>query len=212
MKTDIVIVLDRSGSMSSVAGNTIEGFNRFLDDQKKAPGSATLTLNQFDHQYERIVNGADIHLVAPLTGKTFVPRGMTALLDAIGKSINDTGDRLRKLPASERPDKVIVVIMTDGHENASQEFTRDQIQKMVEHQRGTYAWEFVFLGANMDAIATARSYGFDTANTITYASNDIGTRRAFRSLSSNATSMRTGLTKNMSFTASDRTAQTEAGA
>src|SRR5688572_21912856 len=112
--TDITIVLDRSGSMHSVASDTIGGFNRFLADQQKAPGQATLTLNQFDDVFERVIDARDIQQAPPLTNESFQPRNSTALLDAIGRSIRDTGQRLAAMPEPERPGKVVMVIITDG--------------------------------------------------------------------------------------------------
>jgi len=198
--------------MASVASDTIGGFNRFLEDQKKVPGTATFTLNQFDDQYDRIVDALDIQKAAPLTKGTFVPRGMTALLDAIGKSIQDTGERLEAIPEAERPAKVIMLIMTDGMENASREFTKAKINDLISHHRDVYKWEFVFLGANQDAIGTATSYGIRGASAMTYAPNDIGTTRAFASASANMTKYRTGLVPDSSFTAEDRRQQKDAGA
>ncbi len=179
---DITIVLDRSGSMSNVATDTIGGFNTFLDSQKKTPGTATFTLHQFDGKFETVVNAEDIQKVQDLTSKTFVPRGMTALLDAIGRSVTDAGARLEKLPEGERPAKVIFVILTDGYENSSREFTREQIFKMVEHQKEKYSWEFVYLGANQDAIQVGGSLGINAQSSMTYASNTLGTQALYRGL------------------------------
>lgn len=209
--TDITIVLDRSGSMQSIASDTIGGFNKFLSDQKAVPGTATLTLNQFDETHERVVNAADIQSVEPLTDKTFVPRGMTALLDAIGRAITDTGMRLAGLSEDRRPEKVVMVIITDGAENASHEYTRRKINEMISHQRDSYAWEFVFLGANQDAITVARSYGISGMNTMRYAGNAIGTASAFSSVSENTSKFRSSSKSSMSFEPKDYAKQDEAG-
>jgi hypothetical protein len=209
--TDITIVLDRSGSMASVASDTIGGFNRFLDDQKKAEGTATLTLNQFDDQYERAIEPSDIQAVAPLTDETFVPRGMTALLDAIGRSITDTGKRLEEMPEGDRAEKVVMVIITDGFENASSKFTKEKINEMIAHQRDVYGWEFVFLGANQDAIGTATTFGIKGANAMTYAHNAVGTQSAFASTSRNMAAFRAGTSKTMAYSAQDRDDQDKAG-
>src|SRR5512138_1904469 len=132
---DINIVLDRSGSMESIRQATIAGFNKFLAEQKQAPGEATLTLAQFDDIYEVVHRAANLNSVEPLTEKTYAPRNTTALLDAIGKTINETGGRLAAMAEDERPERVIFVIITDGLENASQEFTVERVNEMIAHQR-----------------------------------------------------------------------------
>lgn len=209
--TDITVVLDRSGSMASVADDTIGGFNRFLDDQKKAPGTATLSLHQFDDVFETPIKAQDVKQVPDLTNKTFVPRGSTALLDAIGRSIGDTGSRLESVSENDRAEKVVFVIITDGHENASREFTNQKVFDMIQHQRDKYSWEFVFLGANQDAIKSAVNLGMSAKNSMTYASNAVGTRAAFQSASSNLRAFRSGDAKCMAFSDQDRKDQDAAG-
>lgn len=208
--TDISVVLDRSGSMASVATDTIGGFNTFLAEQKKQPGKATLTLAQFDDVYEVVHDGKPLAEVPELTSRTFVPRGSTALLDAIGNTINRTGKRLADMPDTERPGKVIVVILTDGFENASREFSKEKINEMIAHQRDKYQWEFVFIGANQDAIATAASYGIGAHSTMTYAANAVGTQHAFASVANLTSNYRAG--RAAAFTEADRDAQKDAGA
>jgi len=190
--TDINIVLDRSGSMSSVRDDTIGGFNTFLQSQKEAPGEAQLTLVQFDHEYEIVYNGVDVQSVSELTTKTFVPRGSTALLDAIGRTINSTGARLAEMPEEERPGKVIFVILTDGEENSSAEFTKDQINEMIKLQTEIYNWDFVFLGANQDAIKTGASIGIVAGNAMTYAATADGVGDTYRSSGASMTAYRVG--------------------
>ena len=165
---EIIVVLDRSGSMSTVRNDTIGGFNTFVNDQKfQAKGDVKLTLVQFDDQYEVNYNGRQIQEVPSLTEATYIPRGMTALLDAVGKTINTVGDRLAKTPEAERPYLVIFVTITDGHENSSKEFKLDQIKGMIEHQTTKYNWQFVFLGADQNAFQAA-SMGFTASNTYNY--------------------------------------------
>lgn len=209
--TDITIILDRSGSMQSVASDTIGGFNRFLDDQRKAPGTASITLHQFDDRFETPIKAHDVKSAPPLTGSTFVPRGSTALLDAIGRSIVDTGARM-ETAGNNCAEKVVVVIITDGHENASHEYDRAKVFEMIKHQQEKYAWEFVFLGANQDAIKTAAGFGVSPSNAMTYAANAVGTTEAFHATSKNLVSMRCGKSKTMGYTADDRDAQKRAGA
>lgn len=211
--TDITIVLDRSGSMSSVADDTIGGFNRFLDDQKKAPGSANITLHQFDTVHETPIPTTDIQKAPHLTTETFVPRGGTALLDAIGRAINRTGTRLGTESDSERAGKVIFVIITDGEENSSREFDLTRINEMIKHQRDKYSWDFVFLGANQDAIGTAAGMGINTANAITYAHNSVGTQSAFAAVASNVVRARvSGQSARLAFSDDQREEQKNAGA
>lgn len=210
--TDITIILDRSGSMQSVAADTIGGFNKFLDDQKATPGEATITLNQFDTVYERIIDAKPIASASHLTPQTFVPRGMTALHDAIGRSIEDTGKRLAAMPEDQRPSKVVCVIITDGAENASRQFNQEKIDSMITEQRDKWKWEFVFLGANQDAIATATKLGIGAQNAMTYAHNPVGTVKSFAAVSSNLRSMRMGATATMAYTNQQRKEQKDAGA
>ena len=209
--TDINIVLDRSGSMESVKADTIGGFNTFLKEQQDAPGEASFTLVQFDNVYEIVHRGVTIKQVEPLTDKTFVPRGSTALLDAIGRMIKEAGKRLGDMPEDQRPAKVIFVIVTDGQENASNEFTTSQISDMIQHQRDAYKWEFVFLGANQDAISSAASIGVSAANALSYAANASGVRGAIRSLSSNVIAYRSSAVVDCAFTKADREEQRKAG-
>lgn len=210
--TDITIVLDRSGSMESVANDTIGGFNRFLDDQKKVPGSATLTLHQFDDRFETVIPGKNINEAPHLTDKTFVPRGSTALLDAIGRAIKDTGSRLSNASDGDRAEKVVFVIITDGFENASHEYNKANVFDMIEHQKSKYAWEFVFLGANQDAIKNATGLGINASNAMTYAANAVGTDKVYASASMRMASFRVGAAKSMAFTEEDREEQLKAGA
>lgn len=209
---DLTIVLDRSGSMSYVKTDTIGGFNQFLADQKAAPGHATLTLCQFDHEFEVVHGGKAVKDVPALDDTTFVPRGNTALLDAVGRAINETGARLAAMADHDRPGKVIFVILTDGQENASHEYDRAKVFEMITHQREVYGWEFVFLGANQDAIKTGAALGVKTANSMTYAANSVGTQEAFASTSANAVSFRTGRSGGMAYSDKDREAQVKAGA
>ncbi len=208
--TDISIVLDRSGSMDSVKSDTIGGFNSFLKTQKEIPGDATITLVQFDDIYEVVYEGIKLQNAPLLNDQTFVPRGTTALLDAIGRTINATGKRLSAISQAERPEKVIFVMLTDGYENASREFKVEQINDMICHQRDAYAWEFVFIGANQDAITSASQMGIQAANALTYAANTVGTEQAFSSLTKNIAAYRTNQKLDMSFSQEDRDKQAEA--
>ena len=142
-----------------MAKEAIGGFNGFLESQQKLPGDARFTLVLFDHEYIVKYDERPIKDVPPLDEHTYVPRGTTALLDAIGRTIKTIGERLDKTPEPERTGKVIVAILNDGLENASQEFKPKQIRSMIEHQREKYAWEFIYLGANQDAIMVGETMG-----------------------------------------------------
>lgn len=162
--TEIAFILDRSGSMESCANAAIAGFNKFLHEQKDVPSQARFTLVLFDDQYELPYLSIPISEVVDLNHKTFEPRGGTALLDAIGRTIDELGARLAALPEAERPGQVIVAILTDGLENASQKYTWRDVAQRITHQREVYKWEFLFLGANQDAIATAAQMNIAAAN------------------------------------------------
>jgi uncharacterized protein YegL len=189
---EIAFILDRSGSMASMKVEAIGGFGAFLESQQKLPGEARLTLVLFDHEYIVAHDGRPIKDVPKLDEHTYVPRGTTALLDAIGRTINTMGERLDKTPEPERPGKVIVAILTDGLENASQEFKRKQIFKMIKDQRETYAWEFIFLGANQDAIHAGAQIGIPIANAVTFDEAPGGTARAFKAVSCATAAYRAG--------------------
>ena len=151
-----------------MAKEAIGGFNGFLESHQKVSGDAKLRLVLFDHEYIVAHDGRLIKDVPKLDDHSYVPRGTTALLDAIGRTINTIGERLDKTSEPERPGKVIVAILTDGLENASQEFSRRQIHEMITHQREVYNWEFIFLGANQDAIHAGAQIGIPAANAVTF--------------------------------------------
>ena len=212
--TDITVVLDRSGSMSAVVGDTIGGFNSFLKSQKDLNvGEANITLTQFDTEFEVVYSGKNVKDAPNLTTETFVPRGMTALYDAIGKTINEVGLRIKNTAESERPSNVIMVIITDGYENSSKEFTGSMINDMINHQRDTYKWDFVFLGANQDAIKTAASIGIQVGASLTYSDNSMGTACAYSSIARATSDYRSSGGLSMSsgfFSDEDREAQEDA--
>lgn len=181
--TEIACVLDRSGSMNAIAGDAIGGFNTFLAAQQALPGTARLTLVLFDHEYQLAHNNVPIQDVPPLDEHTYVPRGMTALLDAVGRTIDDMGARLAATPEAERPAKVIVAILTDGMENASRDYTYDKVSSMIRHQQQKYSWEFIFLAANQDAISSAAKLSIHADNAIAFQATGVGIRHANMRLS-----------------------------
>lgn len=178
----IVCVIDRSGSMASVVDDAIGGYNTFLKAQQALPYPAKWSLVLFDHEYLMVEKNVDIAAAVPLDNERFVPRGSTALLDAIGRTIDDTGTMLATLPESERPDKVLMAILTDGHENASSDYSRERIARMIEHQRTVYSWEFIFLAANQDAISAAASIAIPAASAVNYQNTGEGNRAAYDTL------------------------------
>ena len=163
--TDITLVVDRSGSMASVREDAEGGIASFIAEQAGEPGDALLTLVQFDTDYEIVHSGIP---VGQLPSYTLVPRGMTALLDAVGRAIDETGRRLATMAEDQRPGLVIVVIVTDGKENASRSYTRQRVREMIEHQRQVYSWHFTFLGADQDAFAEAGAIGIDAGGVARY--------------------------------------------
>ena len=154
--TDITMVIDRSGSMDSIKTDAEGGINTFIESQKSEPGEALLTLVQFDTEYEFVHQGVPIGGVPKFK---LVPRGSTALLDAVGRAISEAGTRLAAIEEAQRPGLVVFVIVTDGAENSSKEFTRERIRQMVELQQSVYKWQFTFLAANQDAFAEGASMG-----------------------------------------------------
>ena len=210
MKTDITVILDRSGSMHSTAKDAIGGFNSFVDDQKKLDGECVLTLIQFDHEYKISYEARPIQEVEHLNESTFVPRGNTALVDAMGRGISALKARMTPIKKAYRP-KCIVVIITDGGENASREFKLADVNTMISTIREKGWCEFVFIGANQDAISVAQSYGISAGNSMTYGANSIGTQAAFDSLSGNISLMRSGVADSFGFTQADYNAQLKAG-
>ena len=176
--THLTIVLDRSGSMDSVRDDAIGGFNAFLEQQRKLPGAASLTLVQFDHEYEVVHAGRDVDDVPPLTRDTFLPRGNTALYDAVGRAIAETDERV----GGEKEPHVVVGILTDGHENASKELDYKKLQKLIKKKTAA-GWEFLFLAANMDAVQAAEHIGISAASAVSFDADAAGTRAAFGAMS-----------------------------
>jgi len=181
--TDIFVVLDRSGSMGIIKTDAIGGFNQFLNEQKKVSGKAKLTLAQFDHIYEVVHNAVDLKIVPELTDATYQPRNTTALLDAIGKTL--------VLADSSKEKKIAFVILTDGQENASKEYNRSQIFDMIKDRRDNKGWQFIFLGANQDAIQAGSMIGIAAAQSLTFAGTPDGIKNAYGSTSKLMASYRT---------------------
>lgn len=182
--TEIIMLLDKSGSMHKLTDDTIGGFNSFVESQKDDT-KTTLTTVLFDSTWRILHDGVDIYSVKPMTAKDYIPSGNTAMLDAIGETINRVQDRHDELGA-EKPDNVLFVITTDGLENVSSKFTKAQIEKMIQHQTKGHGWEFIFLGANMDAVREATSIGIDASKAVNYNWTAQGTDAVFRTVTTAA--------------------------
>lgn len=191
--TEMVFILDRSGSMSGLESDTIGGYNSLIEKQKNENGEAVVTTVLFDDQYEMIHDHADIQKIKSMDNKTYFARGSTALLDAIGKTINHVGNRYKYAPDNEVPDKTMVVIITDGYENASKEYKLDKVRGMIKHQKEKYNWEFLFLGANIDAVQTAETFGISAERAVTYEPDALGTEINFRAVSDTVSCMRASM-------------------
>ncbi len=188
--TEIIFIIDASGSMAHLVGDTIGGFNGFIESQKALDGKASLTTVLFDSSWRILHNGIDLREVKPMTTADYVAGGMTAMLDAIGETINRVQDRHDELGA-EKPENVLFVITTDGEENSSHKFTKRQIEKMIKHQTNGHGWKFMFLGANMDAVKEAESIGISKDYSATYDWTCQGTTAVYRTMSCAANSIRT---------------------
>ena len=188
--TEIAFILDRSGSMAPVTEAAITGFNVFLRDQQKTEGQARLTLVLFDNEYLVPLDCIPVQEAVSLDTTTYVPRGSTALLDAIGTTIDRLGARISTMPEPDRPGQVIVAILTDGYENSSEKFTWKDISRKILEQTNTYKWQFLFLGANQDAIATAANLSIAAANASSYVADEIGTRTNSKAVSRKMSAMR----------------------
>jgi len=176
--TEIVFLLDRSGSMAGLERDTIGGFNAFMKKQSQFEGRTKVTVVLFDDQYEILWSGVQANSMR-LTEKEYFVRGYTALLDAVGKTIGDVRDRLSKTKEEERPEKVIFVITTDGQENASNEFTYEKVNELIKHQQEKHGWEFIFFGANIDAIKEADSIGISNDNAYQFEASKKGVEEMY---------------------------------
>jgi len=190
--TELVFILDRSGSMSGLETDTIGGYNALLKKQKEEPGEAIITTVLFDDHYELLHDRSNLRGVRPITNAEYFVRGSTALLDAVGKTINKIGNALKHTDEEERPEHVMVVITTDGLENASHEFSYQKVRQMIEHQKSKYNWEFIFLGANIDAAATAAQFGISKDMSVNYHADSQGTLLNYETISAAVSDVRGG--------------------
>ena len=190
--TEIVFILDRSGSMAGLEDDTIGGFNAMVEKQRKEPGEAILSAVLFGNDSTVIYDRTDIRKVEPLTDRQYFVGGCTALLDAIGGAVHHIGNVHKYAREEDRPAKTVFVITTDGMENASRRYSYSQVQQMVKRQQEKYGWEFLFLGANMDAISAARSFGIREDRAVRYACDSAGTSLNFEVASKTIARVRSG--------------------
>lgn len=181
--TEIVFILDRSGSMGGLESDTIGGFNAMIEKQKREEGDALVSTVLFDNDTEVLHDRVDIKNIAPLTDDDYYVRGSTALLDAIGGAIHHIGNIHKYARDEDVPEHTLFVITTDGMENASRHYSGDRVRKMVERQKTRYGWEFLFLGANIDAVETAREFGISEDRAVNYHSDSVGTQLNYEVLS-----------------------------
>ncbi|MGE9289873.1 MAG: vWA domain-containing protein [Puniceicoccales bacterium] len=176
--TEIAFILDRSGSMAAMQDIAVEGFNKFLADQQADEQEVRLSLVLFDHAYDPLYQSLPVSEIIPLSMDDFRPRGTTALLDAMGKTIDSLGKRLANTPEAERPGHVIVATMTDGMENASERYNPTQVHKMITHQQEKYDWEFLFLSSDLNALDMAKNIGISQEHQVLYSPTPEGNREA----------------------------------
>ena len=181
--TELVFILDKSGSMGGLERDTIGGFNSMLQKQKALEGECRITTVLFDNRYQLLHDRIDIRAVSPMTEKEYQVGGSTALLDAIGQTIQKLVQVQKNTAEEYRAENVMFVIITDGEENASREYPAQKVKEMIEHEREKYGWEFVFLGANIDAVGTARSFGIAADRAVDYVPDAKGTELNFQMMS-----------------------------
>ena len=188
--TEIVFILDRSGSMSGLEADTIGGFNSMIEKQKKAEGEALISTVLFDNTSEVIHDRVSVQNIKPMTDEDYTVRGCTALLDAIGGAIHHIGNVHKYARAEDVPEHTMFVITTDGMENASRQYDSEKVKKMIERQKEKYGWEFLFLGANIDAVSEARKFGISDDMAVEYHSDKRGTAISYIAMNEAVTACR----------------------
>ncbi|MBB2482348.1 hypothetical protein H5P36_19435 [Bacillus sp. APMAM] len=190
--TELVFILDKSGSMAGLEADTIGGYNSMLKKQQTAEGEVIVTTVLFNHHYELLHDRINIKGISPLTERDYEVGGTTALLDAIGSSIQKIVNVQKRTMVEEQAERVLFVITTDGLENASREYTTDKIKKMIQYQKEKFGWEFIFLGANIDAIATAARFGIDKDFAVDYHADSVGTQVSYEAINEAVLNLRGG--------------------
>ena len=186
----IICILDRSGSMSNLAEDTIGGYNSFLEKQKQTPGKVEVTTVLFDNQYEKIADRVDLSEIEKLTSEKYYARGTTALLDAIGMTLTNVAGKMEKENICPAKRRVLVLIMTDGLENASVEYNKATVKAMIEQTTENYKWNYIFMGANIDSVSEAQSLGIAGRNAMNFSSSSAGVRKTFEKMDDAASAVR----------------------
>lgn len=190
--TELVFILDRSGSMTGLESDTIGGYNSLLEKQKKEVGECVITTVLFDDKYELLHDRINLKGIIPITEREYFVRGSTALLDAVGRTIDKIGNAQKNTSEEERAEKVMFVITTDGMENSSHEYSYDKVRHMIERQKEKYGWEFIFLGANIDAVEAAARFGIAEDRAANYHADSAGTQLNYQVVSEVVSCFRTG--------------------
>ena len=191
--TELVFILDRSGSMSGLESDTIGGFNSLIEKQKKQEGRCYVSTVLFDDRCEVLYDRVELDKIRSMTDRDYTVRGCTALLDAIGSAIRHIGNIHKYARPEDVPEHTMFVITTDGMENASRSYDSETVKRMIERQKEKYGWEFLFLGANIDAVETARSFGISEERAVTYCADGVGTRTNFDAVSKTVSCMRASM-------------------
>ena len=188
--TELVFILDRSGSMAGLESDTIGGFNSLIEKQKKQGGKCFVSTVLFDGYVEVLHDRADLEEIKPMTEEEYFTRGSTALIDAIGGAIKHIGKVHRYIRKEDVPEHVMFVITTDGYENASHIFSSDEVKRMIEERKKEYGWEFLFIGANIDAVKTAKGFGIDSDRAVNYHADSKGTSKLYKAVCKTVCAMR----------------------
>lgn len=188
--TELVFILDRSGSMRGLEADTIGGFNSMIERQQKEDGDAYVSTVLFDNSCSVLHDRADVHHIPPMTDRDYSVRGCTALLDAIGGAIHHIGNVHKYARPEDVPERTLFVITTDGMENASRRYTADRVKQMIRRQKEEYGWEFLFLGANIDAVETAGSFGIESDRAVNFRCDSEGTRLNYEVIGETVAHMR----------------------
>ena len=191
--TELVFILDRSGSMAGLEKDTIGGFNAMIEKQKGEAGEALISTVLFDNETQVIHDRVPLDRVEPLTDREYYVRGCTALLDAVGGAIHHIGNVHKYAREEDRPEKTLFVITTDGMENASRRYTYDRVKAMIEHEKQKYGWEFLFLGANIDAAREAARFGIDADRAANYHADHVGTGVIYEAVSETVANFRASM-------------------
>ena len=190
--TELVFIIDRSGSMSGLESDTIGGFNSMIEKQKKEAGECLVSTVLFDNTSEVIHDRVSLSRIRPMTNKDYEVRGCTALIDAIGGAIHHIGNVHKYIRREDVPEHTMFIITTDGMENASHKYTSENVKEMIERQKEKYGWEFIFIGANIDAVETAKNYGIDSDRAVNYCHDKMGTQTLYSAVSKVVNKFRAG--------------------